>query len=226
MKKSILSFVLIQVFIGGLLFLGSIPFHSCEPEPDQEEHECDTCIRVLKPNIYLYPAEKVNLDVSISFPLGGKVIASIPDYKTGWKVNVDTNGIINNNYDFLFYESEQPDVWQMDKGWIIRKTESERFFTENLSKYGFNGREIKDFIDYWIPRLKDYEYYEIYPQGKNIIDTVIALEFSETPDAVLRLFYLIKGTNNATNSKIITPEDDIQFKRTGFCVTEWGVILK
>jgi len=222
MKKSILSFILIQVFIGGLLFLGSIPFHSCEPESDPEEHE----VRVYKPNIYLYPAEKVSLDVSISFPLGGKIIASIPDYTEGWKVNVDTNGIINDKYDFLFYESEQPDVWQMDKGWIIRTTELEWFFTENLTKYGFRGREIRDFTDYWIPRLKDYEYYEIYPQGKSIIDTVISLEFSETPDAVSRLFYLIRGTKNATNSKIITPAEDMQFNRTGFCVTEWGVILK
>jgi hypothetical protein len=228
MKKSILSFVFIQVIIGGLLFLGSIPFHSCEPdcEPDEEENECDTCIRVLKPNIYLYPTENKILSVSLNFPSGGKIITSIPDYRKGWMVSVDTNGIINNKYEYLFYESEQPDVWQTKEGWIINETDLEQFFTENLSKYGFIGREIKDFTDYWIPKLKDYACYEIYPQEKNIIDTVIALEISETPDAVLRLFYLIKGTNNATNSKIITPADNIQFKRTGFCVTEWGVILK
>jgi len=227
MKKSVLNFLL-QIIIGGLFLLGSIPFHSCEPdcEPDEEENECDTCIRVLKPNIYLYPTENTFLDVSISFPLGGKIITSIPDYKTGWKINVDADGIINSKYDFLFYESEQPDVWQMDKGWIIRKTESEQFFTENLSKYGFNGKEVRDFIDYWIPRLKDYEYYEIYPQELNIIETVIKLEISRTPNNVLRLFYLIKGTNNETNNNIITPTDNFQFTRTGFCVTEWGVILK
>ena len=227
MKKSVLNFLL-QIIIGGLFLLGSIPFHSCEPdcEPDEEENECDTCIRVLKPNIYLYPTENTFLDVSISFPLGGKIITSIPDYKTGWKINVDADGIINSKYDFLFYESEQPDVWQMDKGWIIRKTESKQFFTENLSKYGFNGKEVRDFIDYWIPRLKDYEYYEIYPQELNIIETVIKLEISRTPNNVLRLFYLIKGTNNETNNNIITPTDNFQFTRTGFCVTEWGVILK
>lgn len=72
-----------------------------------------------------------------------------------------------------------------------------------MSNYGFCGREIKDFTDYWIPKLKDYEYYEIYPQEKNIIDIVIALEISETPDAVLRQLYLIRGTDNATNTTII-----------------------
>lgn len=226
MKKSILSFVLIQAIIGGLLFLGSIPFQGCEPEPDPEEHECDTCIRVYKPNIYLYPTEDKILNVSLKFPSGGKIIASIPDYGKGWLVSVDTNGIINNKYEYLFYESEQPDVWQKNEGWIINVSDLEQFFTENLSKYGFIGREIKDFTDYWIPKLKGYECYEIYPQEKKIIDIVITLEITDTPDAVLRLFYLIRGTNSATNSKIITPADNIPFIRTGFCVTEWGVVLK
>lgn len=226
MKKSILSFVLVQVFIGGLLFLGSVPFNSCEPEPDPEIHECDTCIMVFKPNIYLYPTEKKILSVTLNFPSGGKIVTSIPDYGKGWLVSVDTNGIINNEFEYLFYESEQPDVWQTNEGWIIKVSDLEQFFTDNLAKYGFIGREIKDFTDYWIPMLKSYEYYEIYPQEKKIIDTVITLKITDTPDAVLRLFYLIRGTNSAGNSKIIAPAGNIQFIRTGFCVTEWGVVLK
>jgi hypothetical protein len=226
MKKSILSFFLIPVFVGGFLLLCSIPFQSCEPESDEEQNECDTCIRVFKPNIYIYPTENSTLIVSLKFPLGGKIITSVPDYKSGWLVTVDTNGIINNKYEYLFYESDQPDVWQLNKGWIIKKTELEQFFSENLSKYGFKGREIKDFLDYWIPRLKDFEFYEIYPQESSIIETVIKLEISKTPDNILRLFYLIKGTDNNTNDKIIIPKNNTQFKRTGLSVAEWGVILK
>ncbi len=223
MKKSILSFLFIQAFIGGLLFLGSIAFHSCEPEPD---NGCDTCIQVLKPNIYLYPTETTVLSVSLTFPAGGRVTASIPDYRNGWLVSVDTNGIINNKYEYLFYESNQPDVWQTDEGWIINAAGLEQFFNANLSEYGFIGREIMDFTDYWIPRLKGYEYFEIYPQGKMIIDSVIALEITKTPDAVLRLFYLIRGTNSATNNEITAPADITPFIRDGFFVTEWGVVLK
>jgi arginine deiminase len=37
---------------------------------------------------------------------------------------------------------------------------------------------------------------------------------------------VIKGVNNDTNNKINMPIENIQFKRSGFCVTEWGVILK
>jgi hypothetical protein len=227
MKRTLINLVLIQAIFSGLFILGSLPFNSCEPDynPD-EENECDTCIRVLKPNIYIYPTERSILSVSLSFPLGGKVITSIPDYKDGWIINVDTNGIINNTYRYLFYESEQPDIWQTANGWIIKTADLEIFFKENMSKYGFNNREIEDFTDYWIPRLKDYDYYEIYPQEKTIIENVIIIEFTKIPDAVLRLFYLIKGTNNEFNDKIITPADIFQFKRTGFYVTEWGVVLK
>lgn len=226
MKNSKISFVFIQAILGGLLFLGSIPFHSCEPEPEPELHECDTCIMVFKPNIYIYPAEEKILKVSLNFPSGGKVVESIPDYGKGWLVSVDPDGIINNKYEYLFYESEQPDVWQTSEGWIINVADLEKFFTENMSEYGFLGREIKDFTDYWIPRLKDYDYYEIFPQEKKLIDTVISLEITDAPDAVLRLFYLIRGTTNATNSEITEPESIISFSRTGFIVTEWGVVLK
>lgn len=222
MRKSVLSFVIIQALIGGLLFFGTITFHSCEPEPDY----CDTCIQVLKPNIYLYPTENTILSVSLTFPASGRITASIPDYRKGWLVSVETNGIINNKYEYLFYESEQPDVWQTTEGWIINVADLEQFFTENLLKYGFIGREIQDFTDYWIPKLKGYEYYEIYPQGKKIIDSVIALEITKTPDSVLRLFYLIRGTSSATNDEITSPADNTPFIRNGFCVTEWGVVLK
>lgn len=223
MKRLLMSIFSVPILIGVLLLLGSVPFHGCEPEPDDE---CDTCIMVLKPNIYLYPTENAVLSVSLTFPAGGRVTASIPDYRKGWLVSVDTNGIIDNKYEYLFYESEQPDVWQTNEGWIINVADLAQFFTSNLSEYGFIGREIKDFTDYWIPKLKGYEYYEIYPQKKNIIDSVIALGINKTPDAVLRLFYLIRGTGSATNDQITSPADNTPFIRDGFCVTEWGVVLK
>ena len=95
-----------------------------------------------------------------------------------------------------------------------------------MLEYGFNGREIKDFINYWIPRLTNSEYYEIYPQESKIIETVLKLDISKTPDSILRLFYIIKGVTSDSNNKINIPMENNQFKRTGFCVTEWGVVLK
>jgi hypothetical protein len=114
---------------------------------------------------------------------------------------VDTSGIINNHYEYLFYESKQPDVWQRNEGWIIKRSELETFFKDNLLKHGFYGREIKDFIDYWIPRLTDFEYYEIYPQESTIIEKVVRLEISKTSKNVLRVYYLIKGVSSDSNNR-------------------------
>jgi hypothetical protein len=226
MKNAIPRLIPFQIIIGAFFLFSLIPFQSCEPDECEDEFECDSCFYVMKPNIYLYPTEKSRISVNLSFPLRGKITTSIPFYGNGWIVDVDTSGIINNKYEYLFYESLQPNVWQLNTGWIINKSELKTFFTEDLLKRGFYGREVKDFLDYWIPRLTDFNYYEIYPQESNIIETAIKLEIFKNPDNVLRLFYLIKGVNSNSNNKINIPSEVPQFNRSGFYVTEWGVILK
>ena len=195
-------------------------FQSCK----KDNVECDTCVVAYKPNIYLYPVEKTQLIVNLEFPKGGKVIKSIPEYGKGWNILVDTNGIISDSYSYLFYESSQPDIWQREYGWTIKVEELESFFKNNLINYGFIDNEIEDFIDYWIPRLKDNNYYSIYPQTKSIINKVIELKISKKPNNLLRLFYFIEGQDN--------PEINLKkpvinkFERKSFFVTEWGVILE
>jgi hypothetical protein len=178
----------------------------------------------LKPNIYIYPTEKMQLSVNLSFPLGGNILTSIPDYNTGWNVTVEPSGEIDNIYTYLFYESSQPAVWQTESGWQVKQAELTRFFTSNLVSYGFSEQEIIDFIDYWIPLFKDKEYYTIYPQTNVEIDQVISINFSTPPDKIMRLFYLVKGFDN---KPIIELEEPVipTFEPTGFYVTEWGVLL-
>jgi hypothetical protein len=222
MKKTLLNLLVAQIIASVLFISVSIPFQSCEPD----DQECDTCGPVAyKPNIYLYPTETTVLDIRLRFPLGGKIISSIPDYGNGWSIEVDSSGIINNRYEYLFYESKQPDVWQKKYGWIIKRAELEPFFRGNMLKHGFNGKEIQDFTAYWIPRLTDFEYYEIYPQESAVIGRVVKLEISSQPDNILRLFYLIKGVNSDSNNSIELPAKNTAFKRNGFFVTEWGVLL-
>ena len=177
-----------------------------------------------KPNIYIYPKTKTQLQLSFSFPKGGNLIKSIPEYKSGWNVNVEPSGLIDKRYGFLFYESTQPDIWQKTSGWIVKKDELYTFFTKNMEEYGFKGQEIKDFTDYWLPRLHE-NYYIIYPQEKTIINSVITLIISQQPEQLLRLHYYIKGSNTMPTTTINAPVIDKSFSRTGYFITEWGVIL-
>jgi internalin A len=215
---------LMTLFVIGICFLSTIPFQSCKHEDEPVDH-CDSCIIALKPNIYLYPQQKTKLTVQLSFPLGGSILTSIPAYGNGWNITVDTNGVINNQYNNLFYESEQPNIWQHYEGWVVKSTDLKSFFTENMAKYGFNEQEIADFTNYWVPRLTNFGYYIIYPQTTSVVNIVIALKISKQPDNMLRLFYLITGCNKppaiAPSEPIIAP-----FSRNGFVLAEWGVLLK
>lgn len=199
---------------------------SCKKSPTEppEPISQDTLITVEKPNIYIYPTTKISLHVSILFPRGGSVIESIPLYENGWNIEVEPSGKINNIYDYLFYESENPDLCQYRAGWIIKKDDLTSFFTQNMLATGFIQKEIDDFTEYWIPLLNNYSFYAIYPQYASDIEKMIELNFSYKPDRLLRLFYVIKGLHH-DQVNIVVPNIP-QFVRKGFIVAEWGVILK
>jgi len=180
------------------------------------------CVAVGKPNIYLYPEENLQLQVKINFPQGGQIDESVPEYSSGWDVFVDTTGRIDRRYDYLFYESTQLNSFQDAQGWCVPQDGLDHFFRQNLTLYGFNEREITDFVKYWVPRLNYSSYYNIYPQTNKIIDEVIQLQFSTQPNNILRLFYGIV----ATDSFLQLPKPIIPaFDRQGFVVTEWGVFI-
>jgi hypothetical protein len=179
---------------------------------------------VRKPNIYLYPKITSNLSVTLDFPMGGAILHSIPLYSGGWNISVEPSGKIDQKYDYLFYESSNPDAYQYSSGWIVSRDTLTSFFSNNLLLAGFNPREKDDFIEYWIPKLREYQYYVIYPQFADEIEKVIRLKISKQPDNILRLFYVIQGTN-IPGKTLSTPKIP-RFERNGFIVAEWGVILK
>jgi len=178
---------------------------------------------VYKPNIYIYPSSEIDLCLELEFPIGGEVVTSIPDYSDGWCVTVKPDGTIDEQYTYLFYESSQPDVFQYEKGWCVAKENLQNFFETNLQAYNFSQQEIADFTDYWMLHLAESNYYLIYPQTNEIIDKAIRFNFSDQPDNVGRLFYAISPSNIP---ETISAPEIIPFKRNGYFVMEWGVILK
>jgi len=181
-------------------------------------------IYVDKPNIYLYPENSIELDLSISFPQTGEVVTSIPEYPDNWKnIKVEPDGTIDGQYGFLFYESKQPNFVQRTKGWVVECKDLEVFFRKDLKESGFIQTEIDDFVEYWIPILTDSEYFALFPQYNKQLDPLIQLNFSKQPDSILRLTYVIEKIDSDEN-KFEEPEIP-PFERIGFVVAEWGVVL-
>ncbi|HPG36644.1 MAG TPA: hypothetical protein PLG63_09955, partial [bacterium] len=177
-----------------------------------------------KPNIYIYPPVETQVQVSIDFPEGGHVTVSEPEYYNGWNVTVTPEGIIDDEYTFLFYESVQPDLWQKNNGWVVETETLEDFFVTTLENYGFKGNEITDFIEWWVPRLVDFPYYIIYPQIATDIEILNVLNILPAPESILRFRFYISGSDSPFH-KIDIPAQPEPFERNGFTVTEWGVIL-
>ncbi len=153
---------LTMITITGLFVFSSGCKNSTEPEEPAEQEKPvkpDTTHGpvVRKPNIYLYPTKTCTITVKLEFPLGGRIIESEPIYKDGWVVKVNPSGNINDQYGYLYYEAVCPEVYQYKSGWVISKDSLAEFFSNNLSNTGFNETEKNDFIEYWIPRLTDYE---------------------------------------------------------------------
>lgn len=176
-----------------------------------------------KPNIYLYPKVQTELNVALKFLKGGHVSVSDPQYPDAWQhITATPNGRISGQYDFLFYEAALDDHWQRRRGWCVPQTDLKLFFTTTMKDYGFVEAEIHDFIEYWIPRLQETPYYNIYPQTKYILNRIIKLQINESPQSLLRVFFVID--KDYSHREIKAPHMK-PFIRKGFTVTEWGVVL-
>ncbi|MCK4593275.1 carboxypeptidase regulatory-like domain-containing protein [bacterium] len=194
-----------------------------------EERHLNFALRELiyeveKPNLYLYPETQTEITVRLEFPAGGGVTVSEPTYGDGWTVNVTSDGRIDGEYDYLFYEATVPPEWQFERAWVVQKRQVETFFRENLADHGFNDREIADFVEYWVPRLADFPFYVIYPQYTKEIEPLIRLIIEPEPDSLLRLYYAISGVDFV--ERYVPEPEPRSFPREGFTVVEWGVILE
>lgn len=210
--------LLFLVFVIPILFIN----YSCDDSPT-EPIGPDTTIVAYKPNIYICPSETLSLSVEIFFPNGGEVLESIPNYKYSWEITVTPDGKIDNTYEYLFYECKMPDIAQKEYGWVIEASNLQDFFINNMKTSGFSQKEINDFIEYWIPILTEYKYYEIYPQYKSTLDEMVKINFSIQPNNFYRLFYFLKGRAN-DQVELLTPTIE-KAKRENYYAVEWGVIL-
>jgi hypothetical protein len=197
---------------------------------------------IKKPNIYLYPTETTDVSVRLELAEGCALTRSDPPYGDGWRVTVSPDGWMDNGigyvvgevdgeevifdaprYGCLFYEADAPDVWQTERGWLVDDGEDlGDFFAENLAAYGFNEREIEDFLGYWEPRL-NAGYYAVFPQLAADIEPLVGLNVYPEPDSVLRLFYYLVA-DPLMGGELAPPVIE-PFERTGFAVVEWGVCL-
>jgi len=171
------------------------------------------------PYIYLYPEEQSDISVSLRFLQGGNVTESEPPYNNGWDVNVTPEGIINGQYNYLFYEGTMPHLPVPESGWLIGGDNLQGNISDLLLSLGFDENETEDFTDFWVPVIEGSPYYAFFYLNA---DSIIGLDISPVPDNILRMFFYIEPLDRPI--AISSPELSNQFSREGFSAVEWGVI--
>lgn len=176
-------------------------------------------VNVYKPNIYLYPAQETDVDVTFALP--ELLTVSEPLYENGWSVTAAPDGTLTDSggeYGYLFYESiTYPGLYQTTEGFVIPAKHREETFRSILEQYGLNEREIADFCDFWCDKLEDGKDYAMYPQLTETIDRAMPVTLSPAPDTTLRIWFAFaEGETPEAESKPTALE------RRGFTLVEWG----
>jgi len=171
------------------------------------------------PYLYLYPEVDMDVQVELGFLTGGFVTESEPPYEDGWNLLVTSSGMINSNHEYLFYEALVSSPLNHETGWLLSGLDLEGEFRSLLKQLGHLGREIDDFVDFWVPVLEGSPWYAVYPQDAG---AMISLNITPEPDSVLRTLLLIRALDKPLS--ISAPLATKPFIRQGFTVVEWGVI--
>jgi hypothetical protein len=177
-------------------------------------------MQAAKPVVYLYPEHTTDIAVTLGFPEGGHVTESIPEYGDGWHVSVTPDGTIDGTWPYLFYEAALPPLISLEQGWVLDGGDLDSELSNLLLDLGFAGREIDDFVDYWVPELQGWPWYAVYPQAP---DALVTLSIAPQPDHVLRASLVIRGLLEPIT--LTAPPAAESFHRDGFVATEWGVLV-
>jgi hypothetical protein len=208
--NKILKWVLIVFAILILLVVGTLAY----------EIFFSPSMEVKKPAVYLYPEE--DSQVSVALDINGKLTEDIPSYNNGWNVFVTKEGLIENQYDYLFYEAELNYYEIPEEGWIVPFNELASWFESNLEAMGLNEKESFQFQEYWLNRLPEANFYEVKLMSENFLNENMDLIISPKPDTEIRLDFYFKALDESyeiNNPEILTPS------RNGFTVVEWGGVL-
>jgi hypothetical protein len=175
------------------------------------------------PYIYLYPEKSQEVSVTLIPTEGAWIMNSDPEYGDGWTVWAETDGRLDEKYDFLFYSARVFWDFQMELGWAVEPDKVFPWFMNTLPTLGLSQTETDDFVTYWSVHLPYSPCYLIYPQFDEPVDRQIELFIDPEPESRLRLWLAIDRSESC--KKIPAPEP-VVFNRIGFTVVEWGVVMR
>ncbi|MBQ3797659.1 MAG: hypothetical protein II842_15520 [Butyrivibrio sp.] len=176
----------------------------------------------LKPVIYLYPQQD-GTEITVKLDYNGSLTTLDPAFNTdnGWTVVANTNGQITlgeKSYNYLYWEGNPNNQYDFYSGFCIKGSDTESFLRSKLPYLGLNDSETNEFINYWLPMMKDNKYNVISFQEGAYTGNA-KLDVTPKPDSIIRVFMAWYPSDKEVK---ILPQDISGASRSGFSVVEWG----
>jgi len=183
---------------------------------------CMSDMQVRKPVIYLYPTTTETVNVQVEFK--GALTHTYPKYpQNGWTVEAKPSGELKDTktgkiYYQLFWEGASQHVYNMDKGFVVKGSETAEFLDDKLAALGLNRREANEFITYWLPELEQNAYNFIHFSTSEY-EQQAQLNVQPNPDTQIRVFMVYQPLQQWRE---VSPQVFKTPTRKGFTLVEWG----
>lgn len=175
-----------------------------------------------KPVIYLYPKQPTTVSVKVD----AAIRISDPEYGNGWTVNALPDGTLYHNgvaYDSLFWEGFGKAYPTIMRGTTVAQKDLLPTLDTHLTQLGLNGKESRDFLDFWLPRMPRDPYVRLSWLTTREMNVLAPLTVSPAPDTVIRIFLDFEGLD----APVSLPSQRLSsIPRKGFTLVEWGGLLR
>ena len=192
--------------------------------------------KAYKPVLYLYPEQERTMTVTLDlkgtldtvYPAPERVTSVDGRTRASWTVGAARDGTLTDTsgrtYPSIFWDATMA-LPEPDAGFVVSRADAVAFLEDKLAQLGLNEREAADFITYWAPRMRAYDY-TFVSFDASAYTRRAAYSFADaageavTPDTFIRVFMSIREADASTvaEPQILTPPPP----RSGFTAVEWG----
>lgn len=173
-----------------------------------------------KPIIYIYPKEK--LQVEVNYPKHNKFDVSYPEYNSKWNVTAYPDGTLEDEdgkqYYALYWEDAANTNVNIDKGFVVKGSDTASFLEEKLAILGLNEKEANEFIIYWLPQMQTNNY-NLISFKNGALYNEYEIDVNPSPDTLIRVYMVYKPLDTYIE---VEPEVLTTVQRNGYTVVEWG----
>lgn len=198
--------------------------------------------KATKINITLSKTILIDIDIPkyhngwnvLAYP-DGKIVDLQPEYTDCSKLKNPQHGFEyayraceNNKYPYIFWEGTQvtKQIPNKNQGWLVKKSDVEKFLNSRLDEMAFIKTEKKDFLDYWQDKLNSVNsnYFLIYFLQNNEVDKYAPMQIKPKPDSINRILMIVQPLDKPVKVKVV--QSLLKISRKGFSVVEWGGTIK